>query len=35
MIQLSPMTEEEYDAFYEYVILDYAEGLIRAGNSPR
>jgi len=27
------MTEEEYDAFYEYVILDYANGLIRAGNA--
>ena len=33
MIQLTPMTEEEYDAFYEFVILDYADGLIRAGNA--
>jgi ribosomal protein S18 acetylase RimI-like enzyme len=33
MIQLTPMTEGEYDAFYEFVILDYADGLIRAGNA--
>ena len=33
MIQLVPMTEAEYDAFYGYAILDYAEGLVRAGNA--
>jgi len=33
MIQLKPLAEEEYDAFYEYVILDYAAGLICAGNA--
>jgi ribosomal protein S18 acetylase RimI-like enzyme len=33
MVQLKPMTEAEYDVFYEYVILDYAEGLVRAGNA--
>jgi ribosomal protein S18 acetylase RimI-like enzyme len=33
MIHLTPMTEDEYDAFYEFVILDYAEGLVRAGNA--
>jgi ribosomal protein S18 acetylase RimI-like enzyme len=33
MIHLMPMTEDEYDAFYEFVILDYAEGLVRAGNA--
>lgn len=33
MIRLTPMREEEYGAFYEYMILDYAEGLIRAGNA--
>ena len=34
MIQLTPMTEQEYSAFYEHVILDYADGLVRAGNAP-
>ena len=33
MIQLVPMLEAEYNAFYEYTILDYAEGLVRAGNA--
>jgi ribosomal protein S18 acetylase RimI-like enzyme len=33
MIQLTPMREEEYNAFYEYAILDYADGLVRAGNA--
>ena len=33
MVQLMPMAKEEYDAFYEYIILDYAEGLVRAGNA--
>ena len=33
MIELVPMTEAEYDAFYEFMILDYAEGLVRAGNA--
>ena len=33
MIQLVPMTEGEYETFYEYAILDYAEGLVRAGNA--
>jgi ribosomal protein S18 acetylase RimI-like enzyme len=33
MIQLVPMVEAEYDAFYECAILDYAEGLVRAGNA--
>ena len=33
MIQLTPMTEEAYGPFYEYVILDYAEGLVRARNA--
>jgi ribosomal protein S18 acetylase RimI-like enzyme len=28
------MTAEEYDAFYEHIILDYADGLVRAGNAP-
>lgn len=33
MIQLIPMSEQEYSAFYEYAILDYADGLVRAGNA--
>jgi ribosomal protein S18 acetylase RimI-like enzyme len=33
MIQLTPMTKEEYGPFYEYVIFDYADGLVRAGNA--
>jgi ribosomal protein S18 acetylase RimI-like enzyme len=33
MVQLVPMDETEYSAFYEYVILDYAAGLVRAGNA--
>ena len=32
-MRLVPMTEAEYDAFYEHVIRDYAEGLVRAGNA--
>jgi ribosomal protein S18 acetylase RimI-like enzyme len=27
------MAQGEYSAFYEYIILDYAEGLVRAGNA--
>ena len=34
MIRLIPMSEEEYSAFYEYSILDYADGLVHAGNTP-
>jgi ribosomal protein S18 acetylase RimI-like enzyme len=33
MVRLTPIAEQEYDAFYEYVIHDYADGLIRAGNA--
>ncbi len=33
MIQLTPMTKEQYDVFYEFIILDYAEGVVRAGNA--
>jgi hypothetical protein len=33
MIRLTPMTDTEYNTFYDYVILDYAEGLMRAGNA--
>ena len=33
MIRLAPMTEAEYDAFYEHVIRDYADGLVQAGNA--
>jgi len=33
VIQLTTMAADEYDAFYEYTILDYAEGLVRAGNA--
>jgi ribosomal protein S18 acetylase RimI-like enzyme len=33
VIVLVPMAEAEYDAFYETVIHDYAEGLVRAGNA--
>jgi ribosomal protein S18 acetylase RimI-like enzyme len=33
VIRLTPMIEQEYDAFYDYIIHDYAEGLVRAGNA--
>ncbi|MBN1581256.1 MAG: GNAT family N-acetyltransferase [Anaerolineae bacterium] len=34
MIELVPMIDKEYDAFYRYVIDDYASGLVRAGSVP-
>ena len=33
MVRLRPLSEEEYDTFYEFVVFDYAEGLVHAGNA--
>lgn len=33
MIQLIPLTENEYDTFYDYNIQDYVEAMVRAGNA--
>ena len=30
---MSPLTEDEYDAFYDYSIQDYADAKVRAGNA--
>jgi ribosomal protein S18 acetylase RimI-like enzyme len=32
MVELKPMTEDEFHAFFEYAVQDYAEGLVEAGN---
>lgn len=33
MLQLIPLTEDEYAVFYDYNIRDYADAMIRAGNA--
>jgi ribosomal protein S18 acetylase RimI-like enzyme len=33
VIELAPMSGGDYDAFYQYVIHDYAEGLVHARNA--
>ena len=33
MIRIIPLTEDEYDAFYDYNIQDYVEAMVRAGNA--
>jgi ribosomal protein S18 acetylase RimI-like enzyme len=33
MIHLRPMAEADYGAFYQLVIVDYADNLVRAGNA--
>jgi ribosomal protein S18 acetylase RimI-like enzyme len=33
MLKLIPLTENEYDAFYDYNIQDYTQAVIRAGNA--
>ena len=32
MVELRPMTEDEFRVFFEYAVQDYAEGLVEAGN---
>jgi len=32
MIEPKPMKEDEFAAFFEYAIQDYAEGLVKTGN---
>ena len=33
MLQLLPLTKDQYDAFYDYNIRDYADAMVRAGNA--